>query len=140
MFIGNVILVIMNLPMFSLFAASLRIPYHYFYPAIFLICIIGAYSLNTNVFDVWIMLIFGVFGYFIKKFDIPGALMIIDLILGPMLEYSLYQALALAYGDITTFITRPISAALLGITALMTAAVSFKIVWMKREMIEEPDE
>ena len=104
------------------------------------ICIIGAYSLNTNAFDVWLMLFFGVFGYFIKKFDIPGAPLAIALVLGPMLEYSLYQALALAYGDITTFITRPISATLLGITVLMIIAVSFKIVRMKRAMIEEPDE
>lgn len=140
MFIGNVILIIMNLPMVPLFAASLRIPYHYMYPAIVLICIIGAYSLNTNVFDVWIMLIFGIFGYFIKKFDIPGAPMVIALVLGPMLEYSLYQALALAYGNISTFITRPISATLLGITALMTVAVCFKIVRMRRKMIEDPDE
>lgn len=140
MFIGNVLLIIMNLPMVPLFAASLRIPYHYMYPAIVLICVIGAYSLNTNVFDVWIMLIFGIFGYLIKKFDIPGAPMVIALVLGPILEYSLYQALSLAYGDITTFITRPISATLLGITALMTVAVFFKIVRMKRKMIEDPDE
>jgi len=139
MFIGNVILVIMNLPMVPIFASALRIPYSYMYPAIMLICIIGAFSLNMSVIDVGIMLLFGVFGYFMKKFDIPGAPMVIALVLGPMLEYSLYQALALSYGDVTTFITRPISGTLLGITAIMTVAVCFKMVRMKRAMIEEDD-
>lgn len=140
MFIGNIILVIMNLPMVPLFAASLRVPYRYLYPTILLICIIGAYSLNTNVFDVFTMLVFGVVGYFMKKYDIPGAPMAIALVLGPMIEYSLYQALALAYGDVTTFIKRPISATLLIITALMTIAVCFRIVRIKRAMIEEEDD
>lgn len=140
MFIGNGILLIMNLPMVPLFAAVLRIPYHYQYPLILVICIIGAYSMNLSVFDVFIMLFFGVLGYVMKKFDIPGGPMVIALVLGPMLEYSLYQALAVAQGDITTFITRPISGTLLGITAVMTVAVCYKIVKMKRTVIEDEDQ
>lgn len=140
MFIGNVLLLIMNLPMIPLFAATLRIPYHYLYPLILVICIIGAYSLHMSILDPFIMLVFGVFGYFMKKFDIPSAPMAIALVLGPMLEYSLYQALAVAYGDVTTFIRRPISGTLLGIAALMTIIVCFRIVRMKRAMIEDPDE
>ncbi len=140
MFIGNVILLIMNLPMIPFWANSLRIPYRYLYPAILLICIIGAYSLNNNVFDVWIMIIFGVFGYFMKKYDIPGAPMVIALVLGPMLEYALYQALALSRGNITTFVTRPISATLLGIAAVMTIAVAFKAIRMTRAQIGEEED
>jgi len=139
MFVGNIILVIMNLPMVPLFAYSLRLPYKYLYPAILLICIIGSYSLNTQIFDVFVMLIFGVIGYFMKKFDIPGAPMVIALVLGPMLEYSLYQALSLARGDVTTFITRPISATLLGIAVVMAITVTFKTIRMKRAMIDEEE-
>ena len=139
MFTGNIILLIMNLPMVPLFAAALRIPYHYQYPLILVICIIGAYSMNMSVFDVFIMLFFGILGYVMKKFDIPAAPMVIALVLGPMLEYALYQALAVAHGDVTTFITRPISGTLLGITAIMACAVFYKIVRMKRMVIEDEE-
>jgi putative tricarboxylic transport membrane protein len=140
MFIGNVILLIMNLPMIPLFAATLRIPYHYLYPVILVICIIGAYSLHMSLLDPFIMLIFGVIGYFMKKLDIPSAPMAVALILGPMLEYSLYQSLAVAYGDVTTFIRRPISATLLGIAALMTIIVCFRLVRMKRAMLDDSEQ
>ena len=140
MFVGNVILIFMNLPMIPFFALGLRIPYRYLYPAILLICIIGAYSLSSNVYDVWVMLIFGVFGYFMKKYDIPGGPMVVALVLGPMLEYNLYRALALSRGDMTTFITRPISGTLLAIAAVMIVVVTFKTVRMQRALIEEKDE
>jgi len=86
------------------------------------------------------MIIFGVFGYFMKKYDIPGAPMVIALVLGPMLEYALYQALALSRGNITTFVTRPISATLLGIAAVMTIAVAFKAIRMTRAQIGEEED
>jgi putative tricarboxylic transport membrane protein len=140
MFIGNVILIVMNLPMIPMFALGLRIPYRYLYPGILLICIIGAYSLSSSLYDVGVMLIFGVVGYFMKKYDIPGAPMVIALILGPLLEYNLYRALALSRGDVTVFFTRPISATLLGIAAALTIAFSFKTVRIKRKMLEEKEE
>lgn len=140
MFVGNLILLIMNLPMVPMFAASLRIPYRFLYPAILLICVIGAYSLNNSISDVWMMLIFGVIGYFMKKYDISGAPMVIAIVLGPMLENALYQALSLSHGDITIFIRRPISATFLAIALLMTIAVSFKTIKMKRAMIEEEED
>ena len=101
--------------------------------------IIGAYSLNMSVFDVCVMLLFGVFGYFMKKFDIPSAPMVIALVLGPMLEYSLYQALAVSHGSMSIFVTRPISAVLLGIAALMTIGVCFKVAKMQRAMLEDDE-
>jgi len=140
MFVGNIILIIMNLPMVPLFALSLRLPYRYLYPAILLICLVGAYSLNGNVYDVWVMWIFGIFGYFMKKYDIPGGPMVIALVLGPMLEYNLYRALALSLGDVSTFFTRPISATLLAMAGVMIIAVSFKAVRSKRSMLEEEEE
>ena len=139
MFIGNFILIIMNLPMVPLFAYTLRLPYSILYPAILLICMVGVYTLNNNVFDVWAMLIFGIAGYFMKKYDIPGAPMVIGLILGPILETSLYRALSLAHGDITVFVTRPISAVILGIAAVMTVAVLFKTIKIMRQQIGEEE-
>jgi putative tricarboxylic transport membrane protein len=137
LFVGNIILLIMNLPMVPLFAYTLRLSYSILYPAILLVCIIGVYSVNNSVFDVWTMLIFGVAGYFMKKYDIPGAPMVIGLVLGPTLEQSLYRALSLGHGDITVFVTRPISAVLLGIAAVMTVAVFFKQIKMMRKEIRE---
>jgi putative tricarboxylic transport membrane protein len=140
MFIGNAVLIVMNLPMIPLFATALRVPYRYLYPGILLICIIGAYSLSSSLYDVWVMLVFGVIGYFMKKFDIPGAPMVIALILGPMLEYNLYRALALSRGDMTVFFTRPISATLLAVAAIMTILFSSKTIRIKRKMLEEVEE
>ena len=139
MFVGNVILLIMNLPMVPLFAYSLRIPYSLLYPAIYLICIIGVYSIKNSVFDVWTMIIFGIVGYFMKKYDISGAPMVIGLVLGPLLETSLSRALSIAHGDITVFVTRPISAVILGLTAAMGIAVSFKLLRSARKQTKIPD-
>ncbi len=139
MFVGNVILLIMNLPMVPLFALSLRISYSILYPIIILICVIGVYSLNSNVFDVWVMFIFGIAGYFMKKYDISGAPMIIGLVLGPIMEQSLYRALALGHGKLSVFVTRPISATLLGIALVMTIVVCFKSIKMARKQIAEED-
>ncbi len=139
LFVGNVILLIMNLPMVPLFAYTLRLSYSLLYPAIILVCMVGVYSLNSDVFDVWTMWIFGIIGYLMKKYDIPGAPMVIGLVLGPILEQSLYRALSLAHGDITVFVTRPISAVLLGMTVVMTVAVLFKTVKMMRRQISDEE-
>lgn len=140
MFIGNVILIFLNLPLVPVFASLLRISYAFIYPAILIICIVGAYAISTGLFDVGLMLIFGVAGYFMKKADIPPAPMLLALILGPMLERALYQALNLSYGNMMTFITRPISATLLGLALLMSIAVGFKSVRKARALIKDGDE
>jgi putative tricarboxylic transport membrane protein len=137
MFIGNVILIIMNLPMVPLFASLLRISYALIYPAILIICIIGAYAISTGLFDVGMMLIFGVAGYFMKKADIPPAPMLLALLLGPMMERALYQALNLSHGSMLVFITRPISGALLAISLIMSIAVGTKAVKRARAMVKD---
>ncbi len=139
MFVGNVILLIMNLPMVPLFALSLRISYSILYPIIIVICMIGVYSLSGSMFDVWTMLVFGVAGYFMKKYDISGAPLVIGLVLGPILEQSLYRSLSLAHGDITVFVTRPISATLLGIAVVMSIFVSFKSIKRVRKQLTEEE-
>jgi len=139
MFIGNVILIIMNLPMVPLFASLLRISYALIYPAILIICVIGAYAVSTSLFDVGMMLIFGVAGYFMKRADIPPAPMLLSLLLGPMMERALYQALNLSHGSMLVFITRPISATLLAISLIMSIAVGTKAVRRARAIIKEDD-
>ena len=98
---------------------------------------IGVYSLNSSIFDVWMMLVFGVVGYFMKKYDISGAPLIIGLVLGPIMEQSLYRALALGHGSISVFVTRPISATLLGIALVMSIVVCFKTVKTMRKQLSE---
>jgi putative tricarboxylic transport membrane protein len=137
MFVGNVILLIMNLPMVPLFALSLRISYSLMYPIIIVICMIGVYSLNSSIFDIWMMWVFGIIGYFMKKYDISGAPLIIGLVLGPILEQSLYRALSLAHGSMWVFVTRPISATLLGIAVVMSIFVSLKTVKTIRKQLSE---
>ena len=140
LFFTNFILLIMNLPLVPLFAYTLRLPYSLLYPVIFIVCVIGAYSISSNIFDVAVMFLFGIFGYFMKKYDIPGAPLVIALVLGRMWESSLYQALNLSYGDITTFVTRPISAVLMAAAAVMTILVTLNIVRTKRAMLDQEEQ
>ena len=139
MFVGNVILLIMNLPMVPLFALTLRISYSLLYPIIIVICMIGVYSLNSSIFDIWMMWIFGIIGYFMKKYDISGAPLIIGLVLGPILEQSLYRALSLAHGSMLVFVTRPISATLLAIALVMSIVVSLKAVKTVRKQLSDEE-
>lgn len=113
MYVGNVVLLILNLPLVPLFAAMLRVPYSILYPFILLICITGAYSLDGSIFQVFIMFIFGVIGYFVKKLDFPPAPIVLALILGPMVERALYQSLTISHGSFSILVTRPYSATFL---------------------------
>ncbi len=140
MFLGNVILIIMNLPLVPLFASLLRIPYSLIYPAILIVCIVGAYAVATGLFEVGLMLVFAICGYFMKKADIPAAPMLMALLMGPMLEKNLYQALNLAHGNLLVFIQRPISATLLSIIVLMSIIVGTKRVRKARGVVQEEEE
>ena len=139
MFIGNIILIVMNLPMVPLFASLLRIPYSLIYPAILIVCIVGAYAVDSGLFEVGLMLVFAVCGYFMKKAEIPAAPMLMALLMGPMLEKNLYQALNLAHGNLMVFIQRPISATLLSILVLMSVIVGTKRV-RKARVVQEAEE
>jgi putative tricarboxylic transport membrane protein len=109
MYVGNVVLLILNLPMVGLFVNLLRIPYAYLYPCILAFCIVGCFSVNNSMMDVWIMLIMGAVGYGLRKFDYDLAPVALGLVLSPMLEISLGQSLAMSAGDYTIFIERPIA-------------------------------
>jgi putative tricarboxylic transport membrane protein len=112
-FIGNVILLILNLPLVGLWAKILEVPYQYVCVGTLLFCLLGAYSINSSVFDIWVMLGFGVIGFVLRKLDIPLAPAILGLILGPQLEKSLRTSLEMSAGDFSIFLTRPITVVLL---------------------------
>jgi putative tricarboxylic transport membrane protein len=120
-FIGNVMLLILNLPLVGLWAKILEIPFQYVCVGTLLFCILGAYSINSSVFDVWVMLGFGVIGFALRKLDFPLAPAILGLILGPQLEKSLRTSLEMSAGDFTIFLTRPITLTLLILSVIVLA-------------------
>lgn len=113
MFIGNFILLIMNLPMAGVWAKILQIPYKLLFPIILIITILGAYSVNNSMFDVGAMIVFGIAGYFFKKLEIPLAPIVLTFVLGRLIEDALLQSLTIFRGDFFAFFTRPISGTML---------------------------
>jgi putative tricarboxylic transport membrane protein len=127
LFVGNLILLILNLPLVGLWARLLHIPFHYLSAVVLLFCIIGAYSLKQSVFDIWLMLGFGVAGYFLRKLNFPLAPAILALILGPMMERSLRTTLEISAGDFSVFVERPIALALLALAAIVIVFGALKL-------------
>jgi putative tricarboxylic transport membrane protein len=125
--VGNVILLILNLPLIPLWVKILKIPRPILFAFILGFCVIGAYSINSEMFDVGLMAAFGVLGYLLKKLDIPLAPLILTLILGPLMEQSLRQSLEISRGDFSILFTRPISAALIAIAAVFAVVSSLRI-------------
>jgi putative tricarboxylic transport membrane protein len=119
MYIGNGMLLVLNLPLIPLWVMVLRVPYYLLYPLILLFCLIGSYSIGNNTDDMIVMLIFGVLGYLMKKFRYDGAPLVLALVLGPMLEESFRQSLMLSRGDFSIFIMRPLSLAFLVVAAIL---------------------
>ncbi|AHG65977.1 tripartite tricarboxylate transporter permease [Advenella mimigardefordensis] len=133
MWIGNLMLVILNLPLIGLWVKLLKVPYRVLFPAIVLFCSVGVYSLNYNVFDIYIMAIFGIIGYFWSKLKCEGAPLLLGLVLGPMMEENFRRALLLSRGDFTTFVTRPLSMSLLIVAAILVVIVAIPSIRKKRE-------
>jgi putative tricarboxylic transport membrane protein len=119
MYVGNVVLLILNLPMIGIFVNLLRIPYSYLYPGILCFCILGCYSVSNSLIDVWIMLAMGGVGYLLRKFGYDLAPVALGLVLAPMLELSLRQSLAMSAGDYGIFLERPIATTMLAIGLLL---------------------
>ena len=128
LYLGNVILLVLNLPLVGLWAKLLEIRYHFLYPGILLFCILGAYSLNQSIFDVGVMVAFGVLGYIFRKIDWPLAPTVLALILGPMMEKALRTSLEMSAGDMTIFFTRPISVVLLIVAAIVLASPAVRLL------------
>jgi TctA family transporter len=133
MWIGNLMLVVLNLPMIGLWVKLLRVPYRLLYPAILLFCCIGVYSLNNNVFDVLMTVVFGVLGWVFVKFECEPAPLLLGFILGPLMEENLRRALLLSRGDPTVFFTRPLSLGMLVAAGLLLLIIVLPTVRRKRE-------
>ncbi len=133
MWIGNAMLVILNLPLIGMWVKLLTIPYRFLFPAIVLFCAIGVYSTNNNVWDIWMVAIFGTIGYIFIKLGAESAPLLLGFILGPMMEENLRRALLLSRGDWSVFATRPLSAGLLAACVLLLIVVLLPAVKKKRE-------
>ena len=133
MWIGNLMLVVLNLPMIGLWVQLLKVPYRLLYPSILVFCCIGVYSINNNVFDVYITAGFGLIGYVFFKLGCEPAPLLLGFILGPMMEENLRRAMLLSRGDPTTFLTRPLSLGLLLAAAALLVIVLMPSIKKKRE-------
>jgi putative tricarboxylic transport membrane protein len=128
MYIGNTMLLILNLPLVGLFVNLLRVPYHFLFPAILLICFVGVYSVNLSGTDLWIMAIFGVVGYGLRKLAFDPSPIVLALVLGPMMEQALRQALIMSRGEFGVFLSRPIAAGMLAAAALLLLFHLFEVL------------
>jgi putative tricarboxylic transport membrane protein len=136
MYIGNVMLVILNLPLIGLWVKILKVPYNILFPLILLFCFIGVYSINNNIFEIMLMVGFGVFGYIIRKFGYEGAPFLLALVLGPMVETAFRQSML--YGDPFILFKRPISLVLLLIALFLIISPVFSGIAKRRsKLIEE---
>ena len=113
MWIGNMMLLVLNLPLIGIWIRLLNIPYRLLYPTILVFCCVGVYSVANSAFDVLLAAAFGGFGYIMRRLDCNGAPLVLGLVLGPVLEENLRRSLLLSRGDLTVFVTRPISLVLL---------------------------
>jgi len=131
MYIGNLMLLALNLPLIGLWVRLLRVPYHYMAVVIVIICIIGAFSIKNSAFDVGMMIAFGVLGYFLRKGGFPAAPLVLAMILGKILESSLQNALQVSGADLMIFVEKPISAMLLAVGLLVALIPLLKCAWKR---------
>lgn len=134
--IGNLLLLILNIPLIGLWVRLLKIPYRYMYPTIIVLICVGVYSLNNNVFDIWLTLAFGWAGYLMRLYRLEPAPFLIGFVLGPMMEEQLRRAMLLSRGDATVFLTRPISGTLIAITALILTYAVYSAIKQRRARLK----
>jgi len=133
MWVGNLMLLALNLPLIGLWVRMISIPYHFLFPMIVAFCSIGVFSLSNSTFDVYLMAIFGLLGYVFRKIDAEPAPLLLAFVLGPMMEEFLRRTLLLSRGDTTVFFTRPISAIMLGVAVILLIIVLLPSIRKKRE-------
>jgi TctA family transporter len=133
MWLGNFMLVVLNLPMVGLWVRLLRVPYRLLYPAIIVFCCIGVYAINSKPFDAFVMAFFAVFGYVALKLDCEPAPLILGFVLGPMMEENLRRALLISRGDPMVFLQEPISLAFLVIAAGLLLVIAAPAIRVRRE-------
>jgi putative tricarboxylic transport membrane protein len=139
MYIGNVMLLVLNLPLIGLWVQVLKVPYRILFPLILLFCLVGAYSVANTVFDIYVMLAFGVLGYALKKLHYEGAPLVLAFVLGPLLENNLRKSLILSQGDFSIFVSRPIAAACLGVALVLLVSPLIPALARRRARAPVPD-
>jgi putative tricarboxylic transport membrane protein len=133
MYVGNLMLLALNLPLVGIFVNVLRIPYAYLYPLVIMFCIVGVYEVNHSIVDVWIMLIMGVVGYGLRKFGLDPAPLVLGLVIAPTFEMSLRQSLIMSNGNWTIFVQRPIAAVLIAVCALLLALAALSVIRARKD-------
>jgi TctA family transporter len=133
MWLGNLLLVVLNLPLVGLWVQLLKVPYRWLFPAIIMFCAIGNYSINNSPMDLYLVGIFGVLGYVLLKLDMPGAPLILGFVLGPLMEENLRRALLISRGDPSVFFTRPLSLAFMVATAVVLVLMILPAVRARKE-------
>jgi len=133
MWVGNLMLLVLNLPLIGLWVRLLAVPYRLLFPAIFVFCCIGVYTVDAKVFDVYALAVLGAVGYVLLKLDCEPAPLILGFILGPMMEEQMRRAMMINFGDVTIFLSRPLSAAFLVAAALMMLVIALPSLRSKRE-------
>jgi putative tricarboxylic transport membrane protein len=135
MYIGNAMLLLLNLPLIGMWVKLLKVPYGILFPLILLFTLIGAYSINNSIFDIFVMLFFGVVGYVLRKFEYEEAPLLLAFILGPMLEQAFRQSLVMSNGHLSIFFTRPISLTALVIALVLLASTAWTSARKAREKV-----
>jgi putative tricarboxylic transport membrane protein len=135
MWLGNLMLVIINLPLVGLWVSLLRVPYRLLFPSIIVFCCIGIYSINNAPTDVLIAAVFGLIGYWLVKHDFEPAPLVLAFVLGPLMEENLRRAMLIARGDATVFLTRPISAGLLLVATTLLIVAMLPMISKRREEV-----
>jgi putative tricarboxylic transport membrane protein len=135
MWLGNLMLVVINLPLVGLWVKLLQVPYRFLFPAILIFCSIGVYSINNAPFDCVLTAVFGLVGYWLSKHEFEPAPMLLGFVLGPLMEENLRRAMLIARGDPTTFITRPISGTLIAIAVILVTIAILPAIARKRDEV-----
>jgi TctA family transporter len=133
MWIGNLMLLVLNLPLIGLWVKLLTVPYRLLFPAIMVFMAIGVYSVNNNALDIHLALLFGLLGYVFMKLDCEPAPLILAVVLGPLMEENLRRAMLISRGDPSVFVTRPISAGFLIATVLLLVVMIVPAIRRKRQ-------
>jgi TctA family transporter len=133
MWVGNLMLLVINLPLIGIWVSMLKVPYRLMFPAIVLFCCIGTYGIANNMFNVWLMLGFALVGYFFIKVGVEAAPLLLGLVLGPQLEENFRRAMLLSDGDFSVFVRSPISATILAVVAILLLAMLSPAIVKKRE-------
>ena len=139
MFLGNAMLLVLNLPLIPMWVRLLKVPYQILFPLIILFCLIGVYTIQNSIFDVIIMMVFAIFGYFMKKYEFEEAPLVLAFILGPMLEASFRQSLIISDGNLFVFFMRPIAAVTVIAAILLFLSHTLNFFRMAREQVAQSD-